>query len=77
MWSKQKALLAILSVAIVAAPVMAGNASAASKKKLSYEEAWAHCKALLDQEKQPGDQSSGHHRFFRGSACMHKYGYKI
>lgn len=71
----QKALLAILTIALAAAPGIAVNA--ATKKKLSYEQAWAHCKALLDAEKQPGDQSSGNHRYFRGTACMHKYGYKI
>lgn len=77
MSNKHKAFLAILSIAVMAAPGIAVDASAATKKKLSYEEAWAHCKGLLDQERQPGDQSSGSHRFFRGSACMHKYGYKI
>jgi hypothetical protein len=77
MSSKQKALVAVLTIAMTAASGIVINASAASKKKLSYEEAWAHCKSLLDQEKQPGDMSSGHHRYFRGTACMHKYGYKI
>jgi hypothetical protein len=73
----QKALLAILTIALAAAPGVVVNASAATKKKLSYEQAWAHCKALLDAEKQPGETSSGHHRTFRGRACMEKYGYRI
>jgi hypothetical protein len=77
MSSKQKALVAVLTIVMAVASGVVVNASAATKKKLSYEQAWAHCKALLDAERQPGDQSSGNHRFFRGSACMHKYGYKI
>jgi len=71
---QQKILVALCAFALATGCEIA---SAATKKKLSYEEAWAHCKSLLDQEKQPGDQSSGNHRFFRGTACMHKYGYKI
>lgn len=73
---KQQALVAVLTIAVAAALGTVVNASAATKKKLSYEQAWAHCKALLDQEKTPGDLV-GHARTFRGSACMHKYGYKI
>ena len=74
---KQKALVAVLTIAMAATSGFVVNASAASKKKLSYEQAWAHCKALLDQERQPGDMSSGQHRTFRGRACMEKYGYRI
>jgi hypothetical protein len=77
MSNKQKTLVTVLTIAMAAASGIVVNASAATKKKLSYEQAWAHCKSLLDAEKQPGDQSSGHHRYFRGSACMHHYGYKI
>jgi hypothetical protein len=51
MSNKQKALLAILTIALAAAPRVIVNASAATKKKLSYEQAWAHCKALLDAER--------------------------
>jgi hypothetical protein len=77
MSNKQMALVAVLTIAIAATSGIFANASAASHhKKLSYEQAWAHCKALLDQEKTPGDLS-GHSRTFRGSACMHKYGYRI
>ncbi len=77
MSTKRKALVALLSTAMATASGVVVDASAASKKKLTYEQAWAHCKSLLDQEKQPGDLSSGSHRTFRGSACMHKYGYRI
>lgn len=75
--SKKKALVAVLAIAMAATSGFVVNASAASKKKLSYEQAWAHCKSLLDKERQPGDMSSGQHRIFRGRACMEKYGYKI
>ena len=74
--NKQKALVAVLTIAMAAALGIVVNASAATKKKLSYEQAWAHCKALLDQEKTPGDLV-GNWRTFRGRACMEKYGYKI
>jgi hypothetical protein len=77
MSSRQTAFIAVLTIAMAATSGFAVNASAASKKKLSYEEAWAHCKSLLDKERQPGDMSSGQHRIFRGRACMEKYGYKI
>jgi hypothetical protein len=76
MSNKQNAIVTILIVAMAAASGIVANASAATKKKLSYEEAWAHCKALLDKEKTPGDLA-GNWRTYRGSACMHKYGYKI
>jgi hypothetical protein len=76
MSNKQRALVAILTIAMAATSGIVVNASAATKKKLSYEQAWAHCKALLDQEKTPGDLA-GHSRTFRGTACMHKYGYRI
>ena len=75
MSNKQKALTAV-TIAMAAALGIVVNASAATKKKLSYEQAWAHCKSLLDKERTPGDLS-GHSRTFRGSACMHKYGYRI
>jgi hypothetical protein len=77
MSSKRKPLVAVLIIAMAATSGFVINASGASKKKLSYEQAWAHCKSLLDQERQPGDMSSGQHRTFRGRACMEKYGYKI
>jgi hypothetical protein len=76
MSNKQKALVTVLTIAMAAALGIVVNASAATKKKLSYEQAWAHCKSLLDKERTPGDLS-GHSRTFRGSACMHKYGYRI
>ena len=75
MSNKQKALTAV-TVAMAAALGIVVNASASKKKKLSYEQAWAHCKSLLDKERTPGDLA-GHSRTFRGSACMHKYGYRI
>jgi len=74
--NKQKTLVAVLTIAMAAASAIVVNTSAAAKKKLSYEQAWAHCKSLLDKEKAPGDLS-GHSRTFRGSACMHHYGYRI
>jgi len=52
-------------------------ALAAPKKKLTYEEAWQHCKALLDKEMSPGTTTSSNWRMSRGGACMKKYGYSL
>ena len=53
MSNKQKALVTVLTIAMAAALGIVVNASAATKKKLSYEQAWAHCKSLLDKERNP------------------------
>jgi hypothetical protein len=54
------------------------TAFAATKgKKLTYEQAWAHCKALLDKEKTPGTSTMSNERMVRGGACMKHYGYSL
>jgi hypothetical protein len=64
----------IVAVTIgVASPALA----ASTAKKLTYEEAWQHCKALLDKERSPGTTTAGNWRMIRGGACMKKYGYTL
>jgi hypothetical protein len=58
--------------------LLAGPTLATAKgKKLTYDQAWAHCKALLDKEKTPGTTTQANERMVRGGACMNHYGYKL
>ncbi|MGB6351562.1 MAG: hypothetical protein WBG10_16205 [Pseudolabrys sp.] len=77
MTPKNKLLLGILAVAFTAAFSFADSASAAAKKKLTYEEAYQRCKAFLDKEGTPGTSTQANVRYTRGSACMKKFGYKL
>ena len=68
----------ILSASVVAFALSLNVAAAKTKtKKLTYDQAWAHCKALMDKEKTPGTTTMGNERMMRGGACMHHYGYKL
>lgn len=51
--------------------------AAATGKKLTYEQAWTHCKALLDKERTPGTSTMANERMVRGGACMKHYGYNL
>jgi hypothetical protein len=66
-----------LSAMISLAVVSLGSASAATKKKLTYDEAWAYCKNKLDKEKTPGTTTMANERFLRGGACMKHFGYNL
>ncbi|MGC2121605.1 MAG: hypothetical protein WA652_01990 [Xanthobacteraceae bacterium] len=66
-------LSTILSLAIISP----GSVSAATKKKLTYEEAWIYCKNKLDKEKAYGTTLQGNERFLRGGACMKHFGYNL
>lgn len=65
-----------LIVAIAAASAAVETASAA-KRKLTYEEAWAYCKARMDKESTHGTMLQGNERFLRGGACMKNFGYNL
>ena len=65
-----------LAIAMGVAIGSADYASAATKK-LTYEEAWTKCKAIMDREKTPGTTTSSNERFVRGGACMKHYGYSL
>lgn len=49
-------------------------AAAQKTKKLSYEQAWAKCKADLDRTV-PGDQQIN--RATAGGSCMRSHGYRL
>ena len=66
----------LLAIAMGVAIGSADYASAATKK-LTYEEAWTHCKAIMDRQKTPGTTTSSNERFVRGGACMKHYGYSL
>ncbi len=73
----QKSLVTTLVAIALGGGFAVADQAAAATKKLTYEQAWAHCKALLDKEKTPGTTTMGNERMVRGGACMHKYGYKL
>ena len=56
---------------------LADNASAKSKKKLTYEQAWDVCKKEMDKMGVFGTSTQANERHTRGAACMKKHGYKI
>jgi hypothetical protein len=74
-----KIALAVLTASLVAATFTASdNAFAATKKKVSFEQAWKLCKAELDKDKIPTTTGSNmNERYIRGGACMKKYGYDL
>jgi len=65
-----------LAAALAVAFGLSDGASAA-KKKLTYEEAYAKCKSIMDKEGAPGTSTQANVRHTRGAACMKKYGYKL
>jgi len=72
---KNKLLVALFAVVVAAVFGFADNASAASKKKLTYKEAYAKCKSIMDKEGTPGTSTPSNVRYTRGAAK--KYGYKL
>jgi hypothetical protein len=78
MLRKTKALITmLLAVAIGGNLAIADIAAAAQKGKLTYAEAWTHCKALLDKEGAYGTTTHANWRTVRGGACMGHYGYRL
>lgn len=65
-----------LTVVFAASLGFAHNASAA-KKKVTYDQAWAICKAKMDKAGVPGTGLQANERYIRGANCMKMYGYKI
>jgi len=74
---KNRILATTLAAALVAAFGLTDTASAATKKKLTYEQAYAKCKSIMDKEGTPGTSTQSNVRYTRGGACMKKYGYKL
>jgi hypothetical protein len=67
----------VLFITLVLAVGIAANASAATKKKVTFEQAWKLCKAELDREKIPNTTGHANERYIRGGACMKRYGYSL
>jgi hypothetical protein len=69
--------LGVVVALSVALPLGIADMAFAAKKKppehLTYEQAWAICKAHVD--KLAADQQS--QRYSRGAACMYAYGFRI
>jgi hypothetical protein len=74
---RNAALSSFMAIAMGVAIASVDYASAASTKKLTYEEAWTHCKAIMDREKVPNTTGASNERFMRGGACMKHYGYNL
>ena len=74
---KRKLFATLLAIMTVVGFVFSDNASAASKKKVSFEQAWKLCKAELDKDKIPNTSGMANERYIRGGACMKKYGYDL
>jgi hypothetical protein len=69
----------IAFVAMLSAGLLFGaadSASAQKTKKVSYEEAWALCRADV-QANTPPETTQSAARYTRGAACMKKYGYRL
>jgi hypothetical protein len=49
----------------------------AAKKTLTYEQAYAKCKSIMDKEGTFGTSTQANERHTRGAACMKKYGHKL
>lgn len=62
-------------LSLVAALALCGPASAA--KKVTYEQAWAKCKAEIGANVPGQDTTTSSARYSAGSACMKKYGYRL
>jgi hypothetical protein len=73
---KNGTVATILAGALAVTLGLADNASAA-KKKLTYDEAYAKCKSIMDKEGTPGTSTQSNVRYTRGAACMKKYGHKL
>lgn len=65
---------AAFAMAIAVPLALAGVSAAQAAKKLSYEQAWAKCKAQIDKT-QFGEQQTN--RATAGAGCMRQYGYRL
>ena len=74
---ENKLFATLLAATLAGVFCFADNASAATKKKLTYDEAYARCKAIMDKEGTPGTSTQSNVRYTRGAACMKKYGHRL
>ena len=72
--SKVKSLGVVVALSLAVPLGLADTALAAKKvEKLTYEQAWAKCQIEVDKLQRDAQSQ----RYSRGSACMHRYGYRI
>ena len=63
-----------IALAFTMSFALADAALAQKAKKLTYDQAWAKCKAEVDRTV-PGDQQIN--RATAGGSCMRSYGYRL
>jgi len=73
----RKKMLPAVVAAVLAVAFGSIDSASAAKKKLTYEQAYARCKSILDKEGTPTTTGQSNVRYTRGGACMKKYGYKL
>ena len=74
----QKTCLYAATAAAMLLTAFAGASDAfAQGKKLTYEQAWAKCKAEIAKNVSPNESRDTAARFAAGGACMKRYGYKL
>jgi hypothetical protein len=56
---------------------LAATLDASAAKKVSYEQAWAKCKAEIGANVPGSDTTTSAARQSAGGACMKKYGYRL
>ena len=69
----------VIAVSVVAVFAFMVSAAAQTKqmKKLTYDEAWATCKAEIAKNVSPNEGRDSAARYAAGGACMKKYGYRL
>ena len=63
-------------VSFAAVPAVAGAPDASAQQKLTYEQAFARCKADVVRNT-PGETTGSAARYTRGLSCMQQYGYRL
>lgn len=64
-------------ILLMAFTVLNASNASAQEKKLTYEQAWAKCKAEVAKNVSPSEGRDTAGRYAAGGACMKKYGYKL
>ena len=64
----------VIALPVAAVFTFAAAPDAVAQKKMSYDQAWAACKAQIERTV-PGDQQAA--RATAGAGCMQKYGYQL
>jgi hypothetical protein len=67
---------AMITIASTALALSVTTGAMAAPKKLTYEQAWAHCKADIVAAL-PGETTTSAARYTRGAACMKQHGYRL